>query len=218
MARENKPAKEKFFEDALGQKWVAVFSLSAFLGIGIWMLLDPSGGKHSGYEKSTVYLIKEIWSFNTGVVICAISIFFLAKTILKIRMMKTFSWVKMDSGYYLMQDQVRISGLQSLYDGDDLIVFNPSVNEVYKFPKYSKAKLNKYKKAEYDDRFNCMDAYWTADKDGYYLYYKGVRVENLTSEYRGDDLIATSSGLGKKFRLPNYKGNLDNRIRGASRY
>ncbi len=218
MARKNSTPKEKFFEDALIQKYVSTMSLTAFLGIGIWMLIDPSGMKHASIEKSTVYLMKEIWSFGTGVAICAIAIFFLIKTILKIRTMKTFTWVRADSGYYLLRDEVRISGMQSLYDGDDLISFNPPLNEVYRFPKYAKTKLGKYRKAEIDERFNCVDAFWTASKDGFFLYYKGIRVEGLTSEYRGDDLIATSAALGKKFRLPNYQSGLDNKIRSASRY
>ena len=218
MARKNTTKKEKFFEDALVQKYVSIMSLTAFLGIGIWMILEPSGMKHASVEKSTVYLMKEIWSFGTGITICVIAIFFLIKTILKIRIMKTFTWVRADSGYYLLRDQVRISGMQSLYDGDDLISFNPPLNEVYRFPKYAKTKLGKYKKAKIDERFNCMDAFWSATDSGYFLYYKGIRVEDLTSEYRGDDLIATSTGSGKRFRLPNYKSSLDNKIRAASRY
>ncbi len=63
-----------------------------------------------------------------------------------------------------------------------------------------------------------MDGFWSAKDDGFYLYYKGVRLENLTSEYRGDDLIVTASDLGKKFRLKDYKSNLDNRIRQASKF
>ncbi|NOQ74057.1 MAG: hypothetical protein GQ574_18770 [Crocinitomix sp.] len=218
MAREKGPAKEKIFEEAMAHKWIALISLGAFLGIGIWMLLVPNGLKHSGYEKSSVYLIKEIWSYETGIVICAISVFFLAKTILKIRLMKTFTWVKADSGYYMFRNSIRIAGLKAMYDADDLIVFNPPVNEVYKFPKYGKTKLNKYRKVQLDNRFNCMDAFWNADSSGFYLFYKGVRLEKLTCEYRGDDLIASSVDLSKKFRLINYKNSLDNKIRSASRY
>lgn len=40
----------------------------------------------------------------------------------------------------------------------------------------------------------------------------------MTSEYKGDDLIVSAPDLAKKFRLTNYKCNLDKKIRKADRY
>jgi hypothetical protein len=209
---------EKWLHDAVGKKTLAVISLSAFFSIGIWMILVPEGMKHSSVERSTVYLMKEIWSFEAGLLILAITIPFIIKTILTINLMKGFVWVRQESGYYMFENKQRVSGLQSLYDGKDLIVFHPKKNEVYSFPNYTKTKKDKFKKVVFENRFNCMDGFWSAAEDGFYLYYKGVRAENLTSEYKGDDLIVTAGDLGRKFRLKNYKSNLDNRIRKAVRY
>ena len=57
-----------------------------------------------------------------------------------------------------------------------------------------------------------------ADSDGYSILYKGEYVTNMTSEYKGDDLIVSAPDLAKKFRLKNYKTNFDNRIRKVDRY
>lgn len=215
----SKGTKEKWLQDAIGRKWISVISLTAFLGIGIWMILVPEGLAHQSIEKTSVYLMKEIWSYETGLIIIGIAVIFLALTIIKIRTLSGFVWVKVEGGgHYLCQKLIRIPGLESLYDADDLIVFNPNQNEVYKFENYAKTKPNKYRKVKFDDRFNALGSYWSADSEGYYLFDKGVRVKDLTSEYRGDDLIVTANSQGKRFRLSNYKKNANNRIHEASKF
>ncbi len=134
------------------------------------------------------------------------------------KVMKGFTWVKQQTGYYMFDNQQRVSDVTSLYDGNDLIVFNCKKQEVYRLANYAKTKINRYKKVQFENEINCMDAYWSATQEGYYLYYKGVRQGNLTSEYKGDDLIVTANDIGKSFRLKNYKANLDNKIRIANRY
>ncbi len=195
---------------------VSILSLSAVFGMGLWMILDPDGGKHSTVEKSTVYLIKEMWSFETGVIFITIAIFFIALTIRKMRMLSGKVWIKEDSGYFLFNKKERISGLSSLSDGNDLVVFNTINDEVYRFKNYyGNAKMNKYFKALIEPKFNCQDAFWRAREDGYNLYYKGKDLDNITSSRDANDLIITSEKLNKKFKLENYYNRKDNTIRMA---
>ena len=209
---------EKFIHDAVGLKKVRVFGALFFLAIGIWMILTPDGMDHASREKATVWLIKELWSPYLAAILLIGATWALINFISAVKIMSGFTWVKQPGGHYLYKNKEKISGLKCLSNGIDLVVFNPIENEVYTFVDYRKIGLNKYKKVKPNNEFNCNDTYWIADSDGYSILYKGEYVTNMTSEYKGDDLIVSAPDLAKKFRLKNYKANFDNRIRKADRY
>lgn len=57
--------------------------------------------------------------------------------------MSGFTWAKQSGGHYLYKNKEKISGLKSLSNGIDLVVFNPIENEVYTFVDYRKIGLKK---------------------------------------------------------------------------
>jgi len=132
--------------------------------------------------------------------------------------MKGFTWVKQIGWHYVYNNKQRVLVLKSMANGTSKIVFNVAEGEVYEFVNYTKLGLNKYRKVKMTDKFNCNDTYWNADTGGYSMVHKGQFVENMSSEYKGDDLIVTAGDLGKRFRLKNYKSNLDDKVRKADRY
>lgn len=214
MSKQNDPDK-KIIDDAIAHKIIYIISLVAFAALGIWMILDPEGGEHSSYEKGSVYVMKEIWSLEAGVIILMLTFPFIALGILKVIGMKKHTWYKDSTGYYLYINKLRSSGNQSMYEGKDLLIFHPESQTVYKLKNYEKAKPGKFYTASPYNKLDVNKAYWTATNDGYYLFYKGKRVENITSKYEGDDLYIKSPEIRKNFKLTNYKNSLDNKIREA---
>lgn len=209
---------EKFIHDAIGMKKLRVFGAMAFLAFGVWMLLTPEGLEHAGREKGSVWIVKELWGPYFAAIIIAVASWVLIKSISAVKVMTGFTWVKQPGGHYLYKNREKISGLKSLSNGIDLVVFNPLKNEVYTFVNYRKIGHDKYKKVKLNQEFNCNDTYWEADSEGYTILFKGEYVTNMTSDYRGNDLIVSAPDLAKIFKLKDYKSNLDSRIRKTERH
>lgn len=214
MSNPNDPDK-KIIDEAIARKIISIISLVAFAGLGLWMILDPKGGEHSSIEKGSVYILKEIWSLEAGIFILLITIPFIVFTLLKVMGMRKHTWYKDSSGYYLYINKMRSSGNQSMYEGKNLLVFHPDSEKIYKLKNYEKSKLGKFYIAAPYNKMDTNKAYWSANSEGYYLFYNGKRVQNITSKYEGDDLYVKSTDIRKSFKLPNYKNSLDSKIREA---
>jgi hypothetical protein len=208
-------ADKDFFDESYAKKIISIISLSALMGIGIWMIAAPGGLEHSSVEKGSVYIMKEIWSFEAGLIMLAISVPFVILTLFRVLAMSKRAWYREDSGYFLFINKQRSSGNPSFYVGNDLMVFHQDSGNVYQLKNYQKAKHNKLFPATISKEFDTESAYWRADKSGFYLYSRGERLQNLTSKYDGDDLYVKSPDDRKSFKLPNYRNLLDNKIRKA---
>lgn len=211
-------AAEKGLTDYVQMKYVRLISFVSFFGLGLWMLLDPAKPEHRSVEKVTVALFKNLWGIPFGIIcisIGTVGLIYFIRLIVKFR--KGYTWIRLVNGYYFFEDRVRLSGLPSIYDKEDLLVFHPQGNKVFEFKNYAKAELNKYQKAKLSTAYNNDETYWSADESGYTLIYKGESLANTTSEYRGDDLIVKSKDQHLSFLLKNYRNLKDGKIRTASR-
>ena len=164
---------EKFIHDAVGMKKVRIFSGVAALGLGVWMIITPEGLEHASTEKATVYLMKELWSPYLAAVLLLLGTYIVIKTIVAVKIMTGFTWVKQTGGHYVYNNKERVTGLKAISHGVNKIVFNSAQGEVYEFLNYNKLGLNKYRKVNITDEFNCNDTYWNADSNGYSMVHKG---------------------------------------------
>lgn len=214
----NMNADQKFIHDAVSMKKVRILGSLMFLAAGIWMALTPEGMEHASREKATVWLLKELWSPYLAAVFILGSIWALYRAVTQLKIMTGFTWVKQPGGHYIYKNKERVLGLKSIANGNDKIIFNNENGEVYNFVNYSNVGLNKFGVVKPNVDFNCNDTYWSADSKGYSMIHKGEYIENMSSEYKGNDLIVTAGELGKKFLLKNYKSNLDGGLRKAELY
>lgn len=146
MSKANDPDK-KVFDEHFSRRIIYLISLGSLAGMGIWMILDPGGVEHSSIEKGTVYIFKELWSLEFGIIALTIATIELLLTIMKMITMSSSAWYRDESGYYLYVNKERSSGNHSTYQGKDLMVFHPDSSKVFKLKNYQKAKHNKFYKA-----------------------------------------------------------------------
>ena len=66
--------EEKEFVDFYQMKWVRIIGFLAFLGLGIWMLIDPTPPRHQSVERATVALFKELWSMPFGIILVSVGL------------------------------------------------------------------------------------------------------------------------------------------------
>ncbi|GEM_PF-5456575 len=205
----------RHLKDTLSNKWISIISLTAFFSLGVWMLIDPTSPEHQSVEKSTVYLLKEIWSYPTGIIIVAIAAPFMILRFRDVSMLSGPVWIRLENGYYFFDKKVRKSGLAGMYDGEDLVVFYPEGNRVICLKDYETAGIGVYRKASATDIANLSDAYWNADSSGFSVVHEGKFVANPEWEKRGDDLVVTSPETKKQFFLKDYANLKDNKLRKA---
>lgn len=203
------------FDGAIASKFIQLISMTAFTSVGVWMVLSPGGLEHSSVEKGSVYIFKEIWSLEAGIIILAIAIPFMVLTIMKYLNFRKNIWYKDNAGYYLYINKKRSSGNHSLYQGKTLLVFHPDSGNVYKLKNYEKSKVGKFYTALPASDFSCDKVYWRAGKNGFNLFYKGRKLDNISSKYDQDDLFVKASDIRKNFKLTNYRNRQDNVIREA---
>ncbi len=215
MSKKTRSPEKNVFDEAYARKIISIISLSALAGLCIWMILDPSGVEHSSVEKGSVYIMKEIWSLEAGIILLAITTPFLVLSIFKVVNMSKNAWYKENSGYFLFVNKERSSGNHSTYEGKDLMVFHPDSGNVYRLKNYQNSKMNKFYSALPVKNLSCDKSYWQADNNGFHLFHKGRRLENMTSKYDGDDLYVKAPDARKSFKLPNYRNRLDNVLREA---
>ena len=95
MAKYSKLTKDvRHLRDEIDRKWIGVISIAAFLAIGIWMLLDPQQPEHNEVEKTSVYLMKEIWSWQVGTGIALIAVPILIRNVIRLIRVKGKVWIK----------------------------------------------------------------------------------------------------------------------------
>jgi len=70
------------YKENRDRKIIAMFAPIAILSMGIWMVLSPGKPKHAYVEKATVSIVKDIWGFNTGVVLLILGGIYLTFTII----------------------------------------------------------------------------------------------------------------------------------------
>lgn len=207
--------EEKEFVDFYQMKWVRIIGFLSFLGLGTWMLIDPSKPEHRSIEKVTVSLFKDLWGVPFGVICVSIGLLGIGYFGYQLFKYKDYAWIRLETGYYLFYKQRRVSGLKSMYNGNDLVVFYPERSMVLEFKDYTNTPLYNYQKAHQSQAFNNDMPYWMADAKGYVVIYKGKHLPNTTSEYRGDDLIVKCPDTHMTFYLKNYKNSKDGQIREA---
>lgn len=208
--------EEKEFVDFYQMKWVRIIGFLAFLGLGVWMLIDPTPPRHQSVERATVALFKELWSMPFGVILVSVGLIGISYFMMQLIKLKKYVWIKLENGYYLFHKQRRVSGLKSMYNGNNLIVFYPEQSTVLEFKDYLKSPFYTYQKASETNLFGNDNAYWMADNEGYVLIYKGKHLSNTSSEFRGDDLIVKCPDTFRTFHLKNYRNLKDGQIRQAS--
>ena len=80
--------EQRVWRDNRDRKILNIISASAFLGLGVWMLLDPSKKKHASVEKATVALVKMLWGFETGCVITVLALVWITVGFIKLNKYK----------------------------------------------------------------------------------------------------------------------------------
>ena len=156
-----------------------------------------------------------MWGTPLGIVFTSIGFLGISYFLFTIYSLKKFAWIKFSNGYYLFEESCRISGLNSIYNQDDLLVFYPEKEKVIKMKAYAKATLDEYRPAKVSSEFNNDEIYWNADESGYSIMYKGKSLLDTSSEYRGEDLLVKSPGKFVSFLLKNYKSSKDGKLRTA---
>ena len=209
------PADEKGLVDYYQMRFIRVISFFSFLALGVWMLISPEKPAHNSIEKSTLFLFKELWGIPFGVILLSIGFIGVVYFVKQIIGLRGFAWIKLSAGYYLFEAKKRISGLNSMYNEDDLIVFYPEKGLVLNLKGYTKAAFNQYSSAKVSTTFNNDDIYWSADDKGYSIIYKGKSLLNTSSEWKGDDLLVKSPEKYISILLKDYKNSKDGKIRTA---
>ncbi|PLX07366.1 MAG: hypothetical protein C0596_10495 [Marinilabiliales bacterium] len=208
----------KILEDAIVNRYVRMISAVALFGIGIWMIIAPVKPDHASVEKGSVYLLKEIWSFEAGVVLIVIAIAATISIILKLRLLYNTNFLRTESGYYFFEGKKRRKGLPSIRDDEDLLVFDKEHKKVVKFPNYYKTKYNKFKKVVPETKYNCEGPYWSGDSSGFTFFYKGKNYVDMEFEIRDNDLVVKLSNNEGRFYIKDYKLHKDNKVWPAEFY
>lgn len=78
----------KAYRDKRDMIIIQMISSSALIGLGCWMLLDPSEKEHARVEKATTALVKEIWGMEAGIVCLVLGGAWLIYEIIKFRKFK----------------------------------------------------------------------------------------------------------------------------------
>jgi hypothetical protein len=211
------PVEEKEIVDYYQMRWAHMIYFSGFIGMGLWMLIDPRKPQHQYIEKVTVSLFKDLWGIPFGIILLMIGLLGLGYLVMGMLRVMNYTWYRLKTGYYLFYQRKRISGLGSISNNNgSMLVFYPEKDIVLEFKGYLKSEYHKYRKASVTTAFNNDDIYWSADKDGYCIIYKGKSLNNTTSEWRGDDLIIKSNEKFLTIPIKNYRNLKDGTIRTAS--
>lgn len=210
------PEDEKGFVDYYQMRFIRVVSFSAFLAMGMWMLLSPEKPAHESVEKSSLYLFKELWGIPFGIILTLIGLIGVAYFVLQIVRLRKLAWVRIENGYYLFEEKKRISGLSSIATKEDMFVFYPEKQKVIALKKYYQTYYNTYTPAQETQEYSNEEIYWNAHDNGYCIIYKGKSLLNTTYTWRGDDLLVKSEEKFLTLLLKDYKQSKDRKIRKAS--
>jgi hypothetical protein len=177
------------------------------------MVLSPEKPEHSYVEKSSVYLFKEMWGIPLGIILLSIGGIGVLYFLKQYYSLQKYAWVKLADGFYFFDNRKRISGVASMYKGNDLLMFYPQEDKVLVFKNYVSSYYNKYQKAVETHEYNNSTVYWSATEKGYHIVYKGKFLSNFQSEWSGPDLKVELPDLHRKVILKDYKANSDGQIR-----
>lgn len=205
MAKIPLTSEEDALASYIAQKWISIISAGAFMGLGVWMLISPSKPKHEYIEKATVSLLKDLWGIPFGLIILAISLPIIIYAFYRIYKLRGFVWVRLAEGYYLFENGLRLSGLNSIRDKKHLLVFYPEKQKVLQLSDYYGGKFLRYQDAKEVKDLNNEQTYWSAWENSYYLILNGKSLTNSSFELRGNDLIVSSDQLNYKLLLKDYK-------------
>lgn len=196
-------------EDALANyiagKWISIISAGAFMALGVWMLISPSKPKHEHIEKATVSLLKDLWGIPFGLIILAISLPIIIYALYRISKLRGFVWIRLVEGYYLFENGLRLSGLNSIRDGKHLLIFYPEKQKVLQLGDYYGGKYMRYQEAKEVKDLNNEQIYWSAWENSYHLILNGKYLPNSSFELKGNDLFVSSENLNYKILLKDYK-------------
>ena len=204
-------SEEEDLSNSITTNYIRSISGVAFLGLGVWMLLDPSKPKHKSVERVTEALVKEIWGPTTGIVFLSIAALILGYSFYQIWKKRSLTYLKLETGYYFFKNQMRVSGLVSDYNNKDLILFHPEYNEVIELRNYTNAKNGSYHKAYLSNQFTCSKSYWSRKGTKLSFFYLGTNAD-FTLEWQGDDIVVTVTDAQKKFRFNNFKSQAEGQL------
>ncbi|MEP0822144.1 MAG: caspase family protein [Ignavibacterium sp.] len=124
-------------------------------------------------------------------------------------------WRASEGLYHLILNGAAIhSNVVDSWSGNDLLAYYPVNNTTYVLSNYVNRQDNVIRAA---DAFpGPCSAIWRASGNYYWLYVRGVSIQNeTTSSYEGDDLIVVHTSTQQKYRLRNFKNRGDNQLRVA---
>lgn len=124
-------------------------------------------------------------------------------------------WRASEGLYHLILNGAAIhNNVVDSWSGNDLLAYYPVNNTTYVLNNYVNRQDNVLRAA---DAFpGPCSAIWRASGNYYWLYVRGVSIQNeTTSSYEGDDLIVVHTSTQQKYRLRDFKNRGDNQLRVA---
>lgn len=128
----------------------------------------------------------------------------------------TTFWRADEEGFRLYDKGGAVTGTQTVYSGDDLIVYDPAKTTTFLLRNYSGSLDDKLRTAEVLSRSAGTlsgGIFWRASETGFYLYEKGQEITGTTSVYAGNDVIAYQPGSNTTYLFRNYAYSKDNKLR-----
>ncbi len=123
-------------------------------------------------------------------------------------------WRHSEDGLYFYKNHQRVLNLSNTYQKDDLIIFDPSSNFLFKLENYRNIIDQQLRVCGILTHLNTNMNIWKGDTTGYYFFQKGKRKKGGTNKYQGDDLILTFDD-GEQFLFKNYRNSKDSILREA---
>lgn len=80
--------EQKRYRDLRDMKIIQIISPFGLLFLGTWMLISPAKPRHASVEKATTSVLKDLWGFETGIVLlvlAAIWLFFSIRAFIRFK-------------------------------------------------------------------------------------------------------------------------------------
>ncbi len=132
-------------------------------------------------------------------------------TIVAIR--SSMIWGKISSEIYMFEDGKRLfTEANKKPVNKDILVYSSLTGQSYLLENYTTVPEGKLHSARNLD--SSTDAYWKANREGYWFYLQGVEVTNDTDYEEADNDLKVIYD-GNTYLLKNYWDQLDNKLRAA---
>lgn len=100
--------------------WVRLSGFVLLFGLGVCMILMEDGLEHLRREKATVWVVKEIWSWQVGVLLQVICLYYIYRIYGKIQWFK--GWIVLNdiNGFFLFHKGELVPSWENYSEGDTL--------------------------------------------------------------------------------------------------